>query len=275
MALFVGVGFLIGLAAGSFLNVCIRRLPLRQSVVRPGSHCPHCSAPIRWRDKIPLLSFFLLARRCRACKQTIPWRYPLVEVLTALLFGLIATGSDGLAAARDALFVSMMIVLIFTDLEQRVLPDSVTMPGIVVGVAFSRFIPLDSGPVGTVASFRSIELAPWVDSIGESVVAAAMFGALLWGIREVYYRLRGMEGLGLGDVKLMAMIGAFEGIPSTALVLVLGTCAAAVWGIAYIRINDGDWTYPIPLGSFLAGAALVSLFASDKILNLYWGLVLG
>ena len=274
--MFVGAAFLLGLLTGSFLNVCIRRLPVGQSVVSPGSHCPDCGTPIAWRDKIPVLSFFILGRRCGDCKRSISWRYPTVELLNAVVYVLLATfEGGGLEFCKHAVFASMMIVLIFTDIDHRVLPDRITLPGIGLGIALSPFAELPDGPARAVLVLNSIPAVPWMVSLAESLLAAAVFGGLLWLVAEAYYRIRGVEGLGLGDVKLIAMIAAFHGSAFGAVVLIIGTCAAAISGAVLVAVTRKSWDHPIPLGSYLACSALAALFLVQPILDLYWGLVLG
>ena len=274
--MFVGAAFLLGLLTGSFLNVCIRRWPVGQSVVSPGSLCPKCGSPIAWRDKIPVLSFFILGRRCRNCKGLISWRYPSVELLNAAVYALLATRDGGsLEFWKHALFASMMIILIFTDIDHRILPDRVTVTGIGLGIAFSPFVELPDGPARAVLTLNSIQAVPWMVSLAESLLAAVVFGGLLWFVGEAYYRIRGVEGLGLGDVKLIAMIAAFHGSSCGALVLIIGTFVAAVSGAIVVLAAKKGWDHPIPLGSYLACSALGAIFLAQPILDLYWDLVLG
>lgn len=276
MALLAGFGFVLGLAAGSFVNVCIRRWPIGMSVISPGSHCPDCGILIAWRDKIPVLSFFLLGRRCRYCSRPISWRYPSVELLNGAVWAVLAARDGGGPEFwKHAIFASMMIVLLFTDLDRRILPDPVTLGGLGLGLAFSLVVMLPAGPVGLAVASDSVRWGPRAASLAESLLAAAVFGGLLWIVGEAYYRIRRVEGLGLGDVKLIAMVGAFHGTAFGALVLVAGTLAAAACGAFYILLAGKPWDHPIPLGSYFAGTALVALFAADAVLNLYWGLILG
>ena len=276
MALMVGLAFVVGLQVGSFLNVCIRRWPLGQSVVRPGSLCPGCSAPIAWRDKLPVVSFVALRRRCRACREPISWRYPLVEILTAAVFASIAahfgTGPD---AFKQAVFASMMLVLVFTDIDHRILPDKVTLTGIAMGIAISPLVALPPGPAGMLIGLWGPGIPAWGVSLIEALLAAAVFGGCLWVVGEAYYRVRGREGLGLGDVKLIALIAAFQGSAATALVLIIGSWLATLGGILAITLYGKDRDHPIPLGSYLAGTALVMIFVAEPILDLYWSLILG
>ncbi len=270
------LAFAFGLVVGSFLNVCIHRWPRDQSVISPRSRCTSCSVGIAWYDNIPLLSYILLRGRCRMCDQPIPWRYPLVEFLTASTYALVVVAhGSGPEAARAALLASMLIVLFFTDLEHMILPDQVTVGGIFVGIAFSTVTPLPSG-VADVGYLIADSYPPaWLLSLTESVSGAILFGGILLLIRGAYYRLRGIDGLGLGDVKLMAMISAFQGTSETLLVLLLGCLLATVVGSMSVALKRTDWRTPLPFGSYLSGAALVTIFAGDAILNRYWEFVLG
>lgn len=270
------LAFVPGLVVGSFLNVCIFRWPRGQSVVSPSSHCPSCGTFIAWRDKIPVLSFIVLRRQCRSCASPISWQYPTVELLNAALWaGLAAHHGGGPEFWKHAIFASMMIVLFFADIGHRILPDPITLGGLGLGIASSAVVTLPPGPVGLALSLNSIQLGPRAVSMAESLLAGAVFGTLLWVVREAYYRIRGKEGMGLGDVKLIAMVAAFQGAAFGALVVVLGTLLAAVCGAAFIMLARKGWDHPIPLGSYLSGTAIICLFAADAILNLYWGLVLG
>ena len=270
----IGSAFVLGLLVGSFLNVCIRRWPLGQSVTFPGSHCPDCGCPIKWRDKIPVLSFFLLSRRCRRCKEPISWRYPSVELLNAVVYALLATREgSSLEFWKNAIFASMMLILIFTDVDHRILPDQVTLTGIATGIAFSPFAGMPEGPVKVFLLLNGLKAPAWIVSLGESLLAAGAFAGLLWVIGEAYYRLRGLEGLGFGDVKLIALIAAFQGSAVGALILVAGTCSAAIGGFIFIKLTKKGWQHPIPLGSYFACASMAALFAAEPILDLYWELV--
>lgn len=272
----IALAFAFGLLAGSFLNVCIHRWPREQSVISPRSRCTKCSGGIAWYDNIPLLSYLLLLGRCRRCDQAIPWRYPLVEFLTAATLALVAaTHGFGLEAARAALLASMLIVLFFTDLERMKLPDEVTIGGIVSGITFSVFVPLPSGVADVGFLIAGGHPPAWLLSLTESLAGAILFGSSLYLIGEAYYRLRGIDGLGLGDVKLVAMIAAFLGTSEALLVLLLGCLLATVVGCVSVAVKRAHWRTPLPFGSYLSGAALVTIFAGDAILNRYWEFVLG
>ena len=270
-----GLGFLLGLLVGSFLNVCIHRWPRGDSVVAPRSHCPNCSGQIAWHDNIPVLSYILLRGRCRNCSSAIRPRYVLVELATATLFALVVLEfGTGLAAIKAGLFAAMLTILFFTDLEHFILPDQVTVPGLLAGIAFSPFEPLRAGLAQVACQILGLYPATWVVSLLESLASAAIFGGVLYLTGETFYRLRGVEGLGFGDVKLVAMLAAFQG-SSEALLVVLGTCLlATLYGTVAVLAGRKQWRSPLPLGSYLAFAGIAALFCADGILNRYWELVL-
>ena len=272
----VAISSLFGLFVGSFLNVCIHRWPPEESVVSPRSYCPNCKRGIAWFDNIPLLSYALLRGRCRNCHERISRRYPFVELLNAALYALIV-GRDGLTfeSAKMMLFVSMMVVLFFTDLAEYILPDEITIGGTIIGIALSPFILLNEGMSGIIFFFLRKDPEPWVRSLTESCLGAILFGGVLFLVGEIYYRVRDVDGLGLGDVKMVAMIAAFWGIPHTMFVLIVGSLVAAVTGVTLIVVTKKDWKYALPFGSYLAAAAVIAVFWSHGILVWYWDLVIG
>ena len=238
-----------GLVLGSFINVLIYRLPRGMSVARPRSHCPACGRPVRWYDNVPLLSYLVLRGRCRSCGAPISPRYPLVEaasgglvVLAVVRFGPSATG------VAAAVFLLLLLPLALIDLEHHILPDVLTLPGIAVGIA--------GGVLGA--------LVPLWDSVGGAVLGAA----LPYLVIVAYRVLRGVEGMGLGDVKLLAMIGAFLGWRGALLTLCLGAAAGASVGLALIVVRRGRLDTELPFGTFLAAAAVVVLFAGGPIMVL-------
>ncbi|HOQ45170.1 MAG TPA: prepilin peptidase [Bryobacteraceae bacterium] len=230
-----------GLLIGSFLNVCIYRMPRDISVVRPRSFCPSCEHPIAWYDNVPVLSYISLGGRCRKCREPIPIRYPVVEMLTGLLFfGIVLVHGPSLAALKQCVFAALIVGLIFSDLEQRILPDEFTLGG----VALALVLPQGWGPV-------------WV-SITQAVLGAGVISSVLWLVGVFYKHLRKREGLGLGDVKMVAMIGAFLGLHGALLTVVLGSVIGSVLGLGYILLTRKDAsTYELPFGTFLGVAALV------------------
>jgi leader peptidase (prepilin peptidase)/N-methyltransferase len=260
---------LFGLAFGSFLNVCIARLPRHRSIVRPGSACPRCGAVIRAWDNLPLLSWLLLRGRCRACRWQIPWRYPAVELATAALFLLCYLRfSLTVAGIGMAVFGFLLLGLAVMDAETMRLPDAFTLPGIVLGIAWSGILPAATP-------------AAHLRHAAASLLWAACAALLLLLIRWIYYLARHREGMGLGDAKLLAMIAAWLGPALTGLTLVLGTFAAAIFGLALIatRPRRGAPHEPsrsgqstrLPFGSFLCAAALYALFAGQPIVSWYAG----
>lgn len=269
------LAFLLGMLAGSFLNVCIHRWPRGESVVSPRSHCPSCERPIAWHDNIPALSYILLRGRCRDCGAAISPRYLMVELATAGLFTLIALDlGTGLAAFKVALLAAMLTILFFTDLEHFVLPDQVTLSGLFAGVAFSPFVPLRAGIAQVGCDFLGLYPAPWAVSLLESLSSALILGGILYLTGEIFYRARGVEGLGFGDVKLVAMLAAFQGSSEALLVLLAACLLATLYGTAAVLSGHQQWRSPLPLGSYLAFAGIAALFCADDILNRYWDLVL-
>jgi len=254
-----------GLLFGSFLNVCISRLPDDYSVAIPRSHCPQCGAWISWFDNVPLVSFILLGGRCRACKFPISWRYPAVEALTGLLFYLaISTHGPTWTGVKWCIFGAWLVALIFTDLETRVLPDEFTKSGWALGLMLAPIAPL---PPGIVALFLGGESAPLTSLIDALATSALLpLGLLLMAV--AYKRLRGIEGLGLGDIKMLGFLGAFLGFESSLLTLMLGSLIGTVLGLTWIKLKKQDAaTYELPFGSFLGVAALIVAFAGPAILR--------
>lgn len=259
----VALAFLFGLVIGSFLNVCIYRLPRDGSVVRPRSYCPACRHPIAWFDNIPVLSFLLLRGRCRYCAAPISLRYPGVELATAALFAS-AVWMHGvtLAGVKLCVFASLMLVLVFADLESRILPDEFTLGGIAIGLAFSPLVPVEPG----LAAALLPAVQPRVVWLGESALGAGLAAGALWSVGRLYRKIRGREGLGLGDVKMVGAIGAFLGLRQTMLALLAGSLAGSVIGLGYILIARKDAaTYELPYGSFLGAAALATAYFSSAL----------
>lgn len=251
---------LFGLVLGSFLNVCIHRLPLGESVVHPRSRCPKCRAEIRWYQNVPVVSWLALHGRCASCGAPISWRYPAVEALSGAtvvgLWLLLGPTASFLVASPFAL---MLIVLFFTDWDHQILPDAVTLPGFGVGLAISWFNPFLAGEGwGRV----------WAAASG-----AALGAGILWGIGAAYKRWRGVEAMGLGDVKMMAMVGAFAGIPGVLFTLFAGSIAGAVVGIAMIPLRGGSLKDALPFGCFLAPAAMAALLWSRTAVEAYLSLL--
>ncbi|MBI1352955.1 MAG: prepilin peptidase [Acidobacteria bacterium] len=264
--------FLFGLLIGSFLNVCIHRWPIDESILRPArSYCPSCKRQIAWYDNVPLLSYVLLRGRCRACGASISWRYPLVELLNGLLYaGLAATQGLTPEAAKAALFCSMILALIFTDFEHYILPDELTWGGLAIGLALSLVVAVPPSLSSLFWLITESTPSPRLGSLAESALGAAVFGGLLWAMREAYYRIRGVDGLGLGDVKMAAMMGSFWGVGPTLLILLLGSLGGSLIGTAIIVLGGKKWSHELPFGSYLGAAALIVTLWGDRLFNLYW-----
>jgi leader peptidase (prepilin peptidase)/N-methyltransferase len=234
---------------GSFLNVCIYRLPLGKSIVWPRSACPGCRRELAWYENIPILSYAALGGRCRTCRVTISPRYPIVEGLTAAMFAfaLWYYGPSLLFASR-VLFGCALIVLFAIDLEHHLLPNMITLPGILVGFAFSLFT--DPG---------------WRDAL----IGIVLGGGVLWLIAEGYYRIRHEEGLGMGDVKMLAMVGAFIGWKLTLMTLMMASFAGSIVGLVLIASRRGNMKYALPFGTFLAMGAVLAVTVGPAVLDWY------
>jgi leader peptidase (prepilin peptidase)/N-methyltransferase len=245
----VVVVFLTGLIVGSFLNVCIYRVPRQRSIVWPASRCASCERPLAWFENIPVLSYAALRGRCRTCGARISLRYPIVELVTAAAFTLLflTFGPTPLFVVR-ALFACAMIVLFAIDLEHQLLPNVITLPGIVVGFLASLFLP--PGPLLSLAG-----------------IAAG--GGLLWLIIEVWLRLRGVEAMGFGDVKMLAMIGAFLGIKLALLTFILSSLMGGLIGLIVVLSRRGGMSTALPYGTMLAVAAFIASVAGEQILDWY------
>jgi leader peptidase (prepilin peptidase) / N-methyltransferase len=267
--------FLFGLAIGSFLNVCIVRIPERKSIVLPASACPKCGAPIRPYDNIPIASYLLLGGKCRNCKERISPMYPLVELLTGVLF-LACYLAFGLTpeAVKWAAFSAIMIVLVFTDLRKRILPDVVNYTGLGIGPAISFFTQPTDGTAKWIANriFAFPPPAPALSFV-DALLGAAVGGALLWLVAEAYFRLRHREGMGLGDVKMMLMAGAFLGAKRTLLTIFAGSVLGSVLGLVFILTRRKQSDYELPFGSFLGMAALLVVFFGTPVVNWYLSLL--
>ena len=242
---------LLGLVVGSFLNVCIHRVPRRLSLSSPPSRCGACETPIAWRDNVPVLGYLLLSGRCRHCRAGISAVYPLVELVTMALF-LIHFWMFGLTAlgAVRLLFACAMLVLFFIDLELQILPNVITLPGVAAGLVASIFLP--PGPT-------------------LSALGALLGGGVLWAIAEIYVRVRGIDGMGMGDVKMLGMIGAFLGAPLMALTLVLSSFAGAFVGVGLMFAGRGDLQRRLPFGTFLAAAAVFASLWGQPLVDWYAG----
>jgi leader peptidase (prepilin peptidase)/N-methyltransferase len=251
--LFLGLWVLLGLCLGSFLNVVIHRLPRGESLLRPPSSCPHCKTRIMPYDNVPVLSYVLLRGRCRRCRSRISIRYPAVELAGALCMLLAAWGSPGLLAAGvRAAFLLSMLAITLIDLDHRIIPDAISLPGAAVGIL----------------------LCPWL-GVGrwEGILGAVGGAGSLLAVALLYRRVRGIEGMGMGDVKLAGMMGAFLGWRGILLTLILGSLLGSVLGIALLAARKAHGRTELPYGTFLAPAAGLVLLAGPQIWAWYAAVV--
>jgi leader peptidase (prepilin peptidase)/N-methyltransferase len=236
----------LGAIVGSFLNVCIHRLPRHESIVWPASRCPRCGHPLAWHDNVPIVSYVVLHGRCRACGEPVSLRYPVIETVSAAMFaaGFWFYGPSALLIQRLVLGC-ILIVLFAIDLEHHLLPNVITLPGIVAGFLFS--LVTEPG---------------WVSSL----IGIVAGGGVLFIVAEAYYRIRHEEGLGMGDVKMLAMVGAFLGWKLTVLTLMMASISGSIVGLLFIVSRRGGMKYALPFGTFLAfGAAVAATFGSGLI----------
>jgi len=245
----VGVvfAFVFGLALGSFLNVCIYRVPLKKSIVRPPSSCPNCGAGIRFYDNIPVISYILLLGRCRHCRTRISPRYPLVEFITGLL-SLALFIEFGLSVKTIFLFLftAALIVIAFIDLQHKIIPDVISLPGILLGLAFSFFPSSGISPV-------------------DALIGVVGGGGFLYLVGTAFEKVTGREGMGGGDVKLLAMIGAWMGWKALPFIVLISSLSGAVIGGVSLVISRQGVRSRIPFGPFLALGAFVFLFFENEI----------
>jgi leader peptidase (prepilin peptidase)/N-methyltransferase len=299
--------FLFGLTFGSFLNVCIYRMPRGLSVVAPRSACPGCAKPIAFYDNIPVLSWLILGGRCRGCRTPISPRYAAVELLTALLWvGCYAEFGLTLALVKWAAFSFLLLGLVFTDAETMLLPDRLTLPGLTLGLVFALFVPVNDlvsqlAP-GMVQIPLSSDVTSHLWSLADAILGALAGAGFIYGVGEIYYRARGVEGMGFGDVKLMGMIGAFLGLKLTIFTIFAASIAGSLFGLStvlmvwikrtrrYQALNrmpnhtaarTRAWQsarlalrhHQMPFGVFLGGMAMVALFLGNQFLHWYWKLL--
>ena len=270
------VVFIFGLIFGSFLNVCISRLPAGKSIVHPGSSCPKCGKPIKPYDNIPVLSYLVLLGKCRHCKARISPVYPAVELLTGALFLLCYWEfGNSVLTLKWAAFSAILVVLIFTDWRERILPDKVNFTGLAFALAISFFVRPEDGTASWIAA-RLFDFPPPapVISFADALIGAAVGGGLLWIVGEGYFRLRGREGMGFGDVKMMLMAGAFLGLRRTILTILAGSILGALLGAIFIIASRKGSNYELPFGTFLGAAALLVVFFGSPIVAWYQSLFL-
>jgi leader peptidase (prepilin peptidase)/N-methyltransferase len=261
-----------GLVFGSFLNVCIARLPRGESIVRPRSHCPRCNHAIRWYDNVPLVSYIVLRGRCRDCHAPISPLYPTVEALTALVL-VLTLHAYGLSpeAIKYAVLNMLLIVLTFTDLLERRIPHAVTIFGISLGLVFSFFIPVDDRPLGWILRHWDIYLEGIPASLTGAVAGALIGGGLFYAVGEAFYRLGGKqkEYLGFGDVMLMLMVGTFFGVPQALMTILLGSLGGSILALVMMAVNRRFRGYAWPYGTFLGIAAIYASLNGNWLLDAY------
>jgi leader peptidase (prepilin peptidase)/N-methyltransferase len=301
---FIATGFfLFGLLFGSFLNVCIYRLPRGLSVVWPGSACPNCEKPIAFYDNIPVFSWLILGGRCRNCKQKITPRYLIVELINALLFlGCYWHLGLTLATLKCAVFGFLLLGLIFTDAETHLLPDKMTLPGLALGLMFSFVVPvndlLSMLLPGVIELPVSSDLSWRLLSFMDAALGALVGASFLYGIGAAYFRWRGVEGMGFGDVKLMAMMGAFLGLRLTIFTMMTASLAGSAYGLWTVlavwvkrtqrrkrkfhepaaAARKNAWgsalvalrRHQMPFGVFLGSMGLLAFFFGQQFIRWYW-----
>ena len=244
------VSIIFGALVGSFLNVCIFRLPKEESIIWPGSHCPQCNKPIKFYDNIPLISYLLLQGKCRYCKKTISLQYPLVEGITALSsLCLFIKFGPSLSYLFFFAFVAALIVITVIDLYYQIIPDVISLPGIGVGIIASLILP-------QIAFFNSL-------------IGVLLGGGSLFIVGTLYQWIFKREGMGGGDVKLLAMIGAFLGWKAVILTILLSSLIGSITGIIIMVLKGKDFKYAIPFGPFLSLGAVMSLFYGEEIIRWY------
>jgi leader peptidase (prepilin peptidase)/N-methyltransferase len=280
-AIFIGV---LGAIIGSFLNVVIYRLPREQSIVFPNSRCPQCSTAIHTYDNIPVVSYLLLRGRCRKCDASIPARYPVVEALTGILFVAVflhdVIGRNGPTAALpfDLAFVSALVALIFIDAEHMILPNAITYPGIVFALVARLLLPflMGANAFDDLPSLMRVSalagMPVWAVSLVGAVLGALAGGGSLWLMGWLWEKLRKVEAMGLGDVKMMFMVGAYLGWRLSLLTIFLGVVTASLTGILLmLKRGERDMQMLLPFGIFLGIGSIIALLAGAAIISWYAG----
>jgi leader peptidase (prepilin peptidase)/N-methyltransferase len=245
--------FVFGMVVGSFLNVCICRMPKNESIISPPSHCPYCSYQIRWYDNIPLLSYLLLRGKCRGCSAHISLQYPLVELLNGILtLFLFLRFGPTLEFAALFLFCSALVVITFIDIEHQIIPDEISLPGIVVGFVLSFFLKGNT----------------WLNSL----LGILLGGGSLLLVAYSYQRLTGKDGMGGGDIKLLAMMGAFLGWKAMPFIIFASSLFGSIIGVSIMLLQKKDSKLAIPFGPYLAFGALLYIFYGEPLIRWYLGL---
>lgn len=261
--------FLFGAIVGSFLNVCIFRIPLGKSLIFPSSRCPQCKAPIKAYDNIPILSYSLLGGKCRSCKAPISPRYPLVETMMAL-FSVFLMLKFGLSASFFISFIliSSLVVVSFIDLDHRIIPDTISLPGIILGLLASFMKPAGQNDFLVRFVFRTVKGGINMATL-DSLLGIFIGGGLLYAVAVLFYWVTKKEGMGGGDIKLLAMIGAFLGWTSTVFTIVVSSLIGSIVGVALMVAKGADSKYAIPFGPFLSMGAVIYLFFGREIIRWY------
>ncbi|MFO8083678.1 MAG: prepilin peptidase [Desulfobacterales bacterium] len=243
--------FIVGLCIGSFLNVCICRIPESKSVVYPASACPGCGNIIKFYDNIPILSFVMLRAKCRKCSMPISWRYPLVELLTGFIaLGLFFKFGLSIETFIYFVFIAVLVVITFIDFDHQIIPDLISLPGIVIFFIGSLAIP-------------SV-------SLKDAVIGILAGGGILFLVAELYWRVTGKEGMGGGDIKLLAMIGAITGWKGVLFTIFISSATGTIIGLVLMLIQGKNLKLAIPFGPFLAFGALVYVFFGPEIIRWYF-----
>jgi leader peptidase (prepilin peptidase) / N-methyltransferase len=271
--MFLTLCFILGLAVGSFLNVCIFRVPRGESIVFPRSHCPQCGIDIHAYDNVPLFAYLWLGGKCRSCKKPISIQYPLVELLAGLIFlGCALKWDLASPAFLNALFLSLIVVLIFIDYNHQILPNVITIPGALIGIILSflqeKKFYADSISMNLATILNASNptgFLPWIGALVGAVIAAG--GLLLVAI--LYQLARKRQGLGMGDVKMMAMVGAFLGWPLAFLTIFIGSLAGSIIGLLLILFRGKSMQTKLAFGTFLGMGALLAVFFGPAVISWY------
>jgi len=267
--------FVVGLVVGSFLNVCIVRLPRGGSIAQPPSHCPRCQSSIKFYDNIPIISFLFLRGKCRNCGEPISWQYPLVELMNALFYVWIVHEFwlGGEAFLMMAL-CSSLIVITFIDLDHLIIPDIITLPGMLVGLSLAPFFMSQlAEPLPFHLGRFLPESVPYLTGLANALIGLLAGGFPLLAVGWTWEKLRHVEAMGGGDVKLMGMVGSFLGWKGALLTIMLGALAGSVVGVLLIVLKRHAMGKHIPFGPFLAAGAVASAFYGPDIISWYLGLI--
>ena len=254
------IAFIFGAVIGSFLNVCIARIPKDQSIVHPPSHCPNCQASIPFYCNVPLFSYVWLRGRCRSCKESISMRYPIVEFLTGLVsLALMHRFGPSYAFFVTFLFAAALIVISFIDLDVRIVPDVISLPGIVLGLVLAV--------IGYFVFGGAIDIIP---SPLSSLIGILAGGGFLLATAWIYEKITGVEGMGGGDIKLLAMIGAFLGWPSVPITLFFASLVGSVVGLTCMLLTGAGRRLALPFAPFLCSGALLFIFFGEDLIQFYF-----